>query len=246
MDRDNDHDNNEMDVEEFIRDIGADRLVHSGGRNENCSSLNELDDRSSDLSELKNAWVTERMAPDILPYKQELLSIIRQRINEQMEFIEERSISLNSDVDVKIHLLIVESELERIKFLVRGYLRARLAKLDKHAIHIVQSIDDYGANLSEGEKSYVARQVSILGKLHGSQFLDGFPQELRAIDDSIGSTPVVQKPDLNKTVCVFVNETIPTPILVGNDELDMEKGNVYAIRYSAVEPYIRDGSIRLI
>lgn len=249
-----------MDVEDFIRDIGADKLRRLKETSSTSKTAQEIDakERADDLTKLKRAWLAERMAPDVLPYQTELLGRMSERITQQMEFIEERSLTVVDEPDVKIHLLVVESELERIKFLMRGYLRARLAKFDKYAIHILKSIDqqdgdddhhldrNYARNLSRSELKYIARQVTILSRLHGVQFLDSFPQGLEVIDDGMGSRPVVQKPDFDKTVCIYVDETIPTPILAGTDELDMEKGNVYAIRYSAIEPFVRDGSVRLV
>lgn len=46
-----------------------------------------------------------------------------------MEYIEVNSMNLGQHPDTKLKLLIVETELERVKFLIRGYLRQRLAKV---------------------------------------------------------------------------------------------------------------------
>lgn len=46
-----------------------------------------------------------------------------------MEFIEFNSMDLTQRADIKLKLLIVESDLERVKFLLRGYLRTRLSKV---------------------------------------------------------------------------------------------------------------------
>lgn len=49
-----------------------------------------------------------------------------------MEYIEINSMNLSQHPDTKLKLLIVETELERVKFLIRGYLRQRLAKVSIH------------------------------------------------------------------------------------------------------------------
>lgn len=73
-----------------------------------------------------------------------------------MEYIEENTLELPPERDIKVKLLIVESELERIKFLVRGYLRSRLTKIDKYTLHIKQNEDQLN-KLSEKEIQYMER-----------------------------------------------------------------------------------------
>ena len=106
-----------------------------------------------DLRELTRLWVTERSAPEVLPWPTELMDRIGERIRRQasmlfdwrlretadrspqtqIEIVEEQT--GNSDPKANFRLIIIQTELERFKFLVRSYLRARIAKAMAHIPH---------------------------------------------------------------------------------------------------------------
>lgn len=73
-----------------------------------------------------------------------------------MEYIEENTLDLPPEKDIKVKLLIVESELERIKFLIRSYLRSRLTKIDKYTLYL-KSDQEQLVKLSEKEVQYMER-----------------------------------------------------------------------------------------
>lgn len=84
---------------------------------------------ADDLAALKQAWISERMAPELLHFERALVDRVLERIRKQIEYIEMNSMDLTRGTDTKLKLLLVETDLERIKFIMRGYLRARLAKV---------------------------------------------------------------------------------------------------------------------
>lgn len=86
-------------------------------------------DRAGDLAKLKQAWVSERTAPELFPFLHDEVDRIMEKIRNQMEYIEVYSMNLAVAPDTKLKLLIVETDLERTKFVLRGYLRTRLSKV---------------------------------------------------------------------------------------------------------------------
>src|SRR5436305_669103 len=80
-----------------------------------------------DLQALSRAWVTERVAPELLPWPGELIDRVMGRIRTQIECVEEQT----GDMDPKTNfrLIVIGTELERWKFLVRSFLRTRMAKV---------------------------------------------------------------------------------------------------------------------
>ncbi len=84
-----------------------------------------------DIKRLVKSWISERMAPEILQYEEDLLDRIFERLRDQIEYIEINSMDMDvvTEKDIKLHLMIVESEVDRINYLIRGYLRMRLAKV---------------------------------------------------------------------------------------------------------------------
>ena len=105
------------------------------------------DEESSLIQRLQRAWISERCAPDILPYETRLIDAISTRLREQVselisgckccvivdkgEKIASIEASLMSECDSKntFRTIIVQTEVERVKFLIRSYLRARLHKV---------------------------------------------------------------------------------------------------------------------
>ncbi|KAL9016603.1 MAG: hypothetical protein Q9180_008792, partial [Flavoplaca navasiana] len=79
-----------------------------------------------DLQELTRAWVTERSAPELLPWPSELMERVLERIHQQIEVVEEQVGNVNPKTNFR--LIIIQTELERFKFLVRSFLRTRMAK----------------------------------------------------------------------------------------------------------------------
>ena len=88
----------------------------------------------------------------------------------QIETVE----TLTGDMDPKTNfsLIIIQTEVERWKFLLRALLRARLAKIDRHALHYL-STPELQARMSASETAYATRHQQLLhGHLPG-QFPGG-------------------------------------------------------------------------
>lgn len=86
-----------------------------------------LDPRAVDLQCLTRAWINERTAPDLLPYPADLITRSNEGIKRQIQVIEDMTGSM--DPSKNFTLIILQTELERMKFLIRSFLRARIAKV---------------------------------------------------------------------------------------------------------------------
>lgn len=67
---------------------------------------------------------------------------------------QERQLNSNParDTDDRFFFNIHKMELERVKFILKSYLRTRLFKIEKHVLYIVEK--EMGDLLSEGEIAY--------------------------------------------------------------------------------------------
>ncbi|RMZ72029.1 arginine N-methyltransferase 2 [Pyrenophora seminiperda CCB06] len=97
-------------------------------------SVDSTPQESRDLQELTRCWVAERVAPEILPWPKELMDRVLARIARQIELVEEQT--GNMDPKTNFRLIIIQTELERFKFLVRSFLRARIKKVNPLHIHL--------------------------------------------------------------------------------------------------------------
>ncbi|KAL8419802.1 hypothetical protein RB594_002822 [Gaeumannomyces avenae] len=153
-----------------------------------------------DLQLLTRAWVAERSAPELLEWPADsLFERINERIKEQIETVEE--MTGNMDPKTNFALIVIQTELERYKFLVRSYLRARMAKIDKHTLHYL-STPALRARLSESELAYATRHQALLHNHYLSSFLASFPPALQNLNDTAGNISMIDTPDLDSAVFI--------------------------------------------
>ena len=83
------------------------------------SNLNE--EKALDLELLTQVWIRERSIEEILPYESDLMERIIERVQEQVEFLEINSEdSLINEKTMKLVLIIVETELEKVRYLLKS------------------------------------------------------------------------------------------------------------------------------
>lgn len=199
------------------------------------SNLNE--EKALDLELLTQVWIRERSIEEILPYESDLMERIIERVQEQVEFLEINSEdSLINEKTMKLVLIIVETELEKVRYLLKSYIRTRLAKLDKFGIYI-QREEHEVAKLSPVEIEYMRRHLEILSELLNEQYLNIMPPNLQSLADP----EMITAPSLNHPVFVMCKqdcEVILDESKVGADPdatLEMRVGEVFVIKYSLVQ-----------
>jgi len=120
-------------------------------------------------------------------------------------------------------------------------------KIDKYAQYILLS-EGMLDLLSIDERQYLQKHNALLTSLYATAFTNSFPAHLRAFNDS-RNEEMIEKPDMDKAVFCRV---IRTPSNGGDirfpngEEVTLEEGNIFLIRYSAVKKYIVDGDVELI
>jgi GINS complex subunit 4 len=207
---------------------------------------NASESKRSDLDELIHAWISERMSPELLDYKELLIERILSRIRAQVEFIEMNSIELQTgEKDIKLQLMVIESELDRVNFILRSYLRTRLCKVDAYTIHIRNS-EELVQRLSPDETHYMENHFRALVELYNALFLAQLPEQLQALDDTGGGISMIEEPDLEKPVFIKVVGDVLESIVIGDEKIDLVQGSIYLIRYSAVQSYVHGGDVLLI
>ncbi|SCW01558.1 LAFE_0E02322g1_1 [Lachancea fermentati] len=232
-----------------------------------------------DFDDLTTHWRNERMCPELLPYPHLLMARMLRRVQEQMEhieclsmgFLDDESNNSAQNIANKLPLLCMEADLERLKFVLRSYIRCRLFKIDKQSLYLIQ-ISQTGdltvpleELLSKQEIEYHQRHSAILLKLLNSAILRHMPPELQAIDDNDGSVKMVEEPELDSFVFIYVkgpdyphkqdpmlevNEEgqryYPVTIQELKEEVELTIGGIYVMRYSVIRDLLKDRKVILI
>jgi GINS complex subunit 4 len=191
-------------------------------------------------------------APSRWP-KDGLIERVTTRVKEQIEKVEE----LTGDMDPKTNfsLIIIQTEVERWKFLIRSYLRARIAKIDKYTLHYL-STPELQARMSETEVAYATRHQQLLHEHYLSSFLGSFPQRLQNLNDTAGGISMIEGPDVDSGVFVrgLGSKDIPGEgsIIVrgrgrdGDGDQEVERGEVTVARWSDVKEFVERGELELV
>jgi uncharacterized protein YecA (UPF0149 family) len=84
---------------------------------------------NTDVAQLRKAWESESVCPEVLPFERELVEVITELVSNQEDVLED--IEQTSDQAFSANLY--QMEIERIKFSLAKYLRTRLLKIEKFA-----------------------------------------------------------------------------------------------------------------
>ncbi|KAF2268480.1 GINS complex, Sld5 component [Lojkania enalia] len=217
-----------MDIVDILAEVDADSIPKE----------------TRDLQELTRAWVAERVAPELLPYPDSLIERVLERIRKQIELVEEQT--GNMDPRTNFKLIIIQTELERFKFLVRSFLRARIKKIDAHPLHI-SNLHSLSPLLSTSEYQYLTQHQALLSQHYASSFLSQFPAGLQRLDDTTGGTSMIDKPDEDTAVFVRALRDVGVINVEGTDRsFEVKRGDVRVVRWSAVRRSVLAGDLELI
>ncbi|KAG4305741.1 hypothetical protein PORY_000651 [Pneumocystis oryctolagi] len=216
------------------------------------------DEGGKDVSELMQRWISERTAPELLPFETALLERIIERIRQQISFFFRRKrtriveMEIGKDIKTNFRMILIQMEIERIKYMIRSYLQTRIYKLDKYALYILQKPESL-ACLSSLEKEYLEKHQKILMDYYTSTILNHLPEKLRRLDDTQGGVSmsklisIVEKPDMDAAVFCRVVNTIEHDIPINkNESITLDKGNIYLLKYKLIRSFLFSGDIELI
>ncbi|KAG8421147.1 GINS complex subunit [Metarhizium acridum] len=221
-----------MDIDDILREVDpATDSIPSGTR---------------DLQALTRRWVAERSAPELLDWPSDgLFERVNDRIKAQIEKVED----MTGDMDPKTNfaLIVLQTELERYKFLVRSYLRVRISKIDKHTLHYL-STQELRDRLSPTELAYATRHQALLHNHYLSSFLGSFPQQLQNLNDTAGNISMIDAPDLD--TAVFIRMLKSADVHGDGTDADVtlpaEEGDVLILRWSSAKALVQDGDAELV
>lgn len=188
----------------------------------------------------------------------------------QIEKVEE----MTGDMDPKTNfgLICIQTELERWKYLVRGLIRTRLAKvcftqrsltkcsprqIDKHTLHYLSN-DELRSKMSETEIAYATRHQQLLHNHYLSSFLGSFPIALQNLNDTAGGISMIGGPDEDTGVFAralgvadrYNGEEGSVAVKVrgrdGDGEVHVERGEIVVVRWADVRAQIEKGEMELV
>jgi len=198
------------------------------------------------LQKLMRHWMNERHAPDILPAQEVLLGELLDHIRKQSDTVQLLREDPTSSEEEHIRIMLAQTEVERVKFIVRSYMRTRLYKIERYARYITTNAD-VQSRISTAEREHASRHANITDRHFHYSVLQSLPATQAALDDSpIFVPPMITEPDKTRPVFVHAVETCPPVRLPDGTSMMMEKGHISLIPYYVVEQLVARGDVELV
>lgn len=218
------------------------RLINEGlfdGNEEYQASSSSSRGDGELVEKLRTQWLAELVAPELLPFPAELVDELKQRIEDQTTLLDSTSSERRED---SVFKNIARQELDRLQYLIRSFLRARLAKVHKYALFYTRA-DTRRSRLSPAETEF-AMNFCELQLNHfvasGLKLLDADHQK---IDAKAG---MISKPNVDTHVFCRILEDIGEFEIEENVSIDLGEGDIWVLRYSAIEMLLLEGRAVLI
>ncbi|KAI0247317.1 GINS complex Sld5 component [Lactifluus subvellereus] len=203
------------------------------------------------FQQLVRHWLDERHAPDILPVQAEVLGALLDHIRRQTDTVQALRGDPDSSEAEHARIMLVQTEVERVKFVVRSYIRTRLYKgryIEKFARYIAAS-PEAQERLSQTELDHAKRRV--FAQLTENHFrvsvLQALPPHQQGLDDNTPFTPpMISEPDKSRAVFVHARDECPPVRLPDGTTMQMQKGQIVLTPYAVVEQLLAMGHVELI
>ena len=149
-------------------------------------------------------------------------------------------------VEAKFKADLYQREINRVTYLLKSYLRARFLKITRHAKYILTS-EEMMSKLSRNERELVVVPYVNLKEAHlKSTFLNDLPVKFQGVQDKNGSDPsMIDSPNLDEYVFCRVLEDIGV-LMVDDDPIELNVGDIYALRYSNIRVLLEENKLHLV
>jgi len=210
------------------------------------SAAFELDHDSNDQDEIEvtakevygkliEAWLNEKFAPELLESKIELVDCMLEQIREL-----EGKMTKSKDLVSSLQKI----ELERVKFVISSYLRARLQKIEDNVIHVLEHEPTGESKLSTEELKFAKSFADNMQNQFNEAVLHHMPLNVQKLEQNKN----IPRPNLDAYILLKVNERQEQVLLDPDmdDPTDLEQGTQHILRYQTIASCLETSSVALI
>ncbi|ETI45013.1 hypothetical protein, variant 1 [Phytophthora nicotianae P1569] len=183
---------------------------------------------NEDVQHMRTLWVNELNAPEILQYDEEMVSEMLEQIRNQQEYVDSVYEDRTQLTEEKSFVnKLYQMEIDRLRYMVSSYLRTRLRKIEKFAIHILQD-------------EVLTQRLSVKERNFAQQFVMLF-------ESHVNDLAIVSEPNLDSFVFCQGKEAGGVQCDdKGGDFVQVTSADRYILRYRSVQEHVQAGAIDLI
>ncbi|KAK1222264.1 GINS complex subunit [Marasmius sp. AFHP31] len=198
------------------------------------------------LEKLMRHWMNERHAPEILEAQEGILSSLLDHIRRQSEAVQLLRGEMSTSEEEHLRIMLVQTEVERVKFVVRSYVRTRLYKIEKYARHIVSNAE-VQRRLTASELDHARRFANLTDQHFYHSVLQSLPESQSKLDDTPIFVPsLINEPDQRRPVFVHALDDCPPIRFDDGTSLQMNKGHISLMPYSAAKELLSREQVQLV
>ena len=225
----------------------------------NKNSNNYTDFTTQNYSEfmtnLVTIWRNEKLSQTLLPYKENIINEVTALIEKKEKELKEKKI----DKNVKYYM---EIDIQRIKFIIKDYLRIRLMKIEKYLFYLLENnkIDilsqneiKFAAELMDIKAAYFIQGLKKMNSLSNNFFPFTDKNKTRVEKMQAISDAMITKPTESEFVIVqnISNNTIDINIKEINNDYQGEFLSIYSgekclVPFKLIEPYLERKQVKII
>ncbi|KAH9929170.1 GINS complex Sld5 component [Fomitopsis serialis] len=204
------------------------------------------EEEETPFQQLIRHWMNERQAPDILPGQEMLLGRILDHVRKQSDDVQLLRADPDSSEDEHFRIMLVQTEIERVKFVVRSYIRTRLYKIEKYA-RWISATPEVHEKLSKAELDHARRFARLMEYHFNQSVLQSLPPQQRSLEDEMAfMPPMIPEPDKLRPVFVRARQECPPVRLPDGTSIAMEKGRISLTPFYVVEQLLLRGEVELV
>jgi len=211
-----------------------------------------------DIDNLHRAWRNEKYAPELLPFNHTVVEHISELVEFVVEDLEEaRAEDEEVDPDDVTEML-RKADLERVRYVLKDYLRIRLWKLTMWPQHYMER--ENFKRLSEAERNFLREYWDIKKTFLHGRFLRALPEAKHVLDEKSDLMDMVRRPALNRFVFARVLGDLGPLQVPTTQESSTESsaggtaeyasGRTYLMRYQLIRKFLMDpeqaGKVELV
>jgi len=199
-----------------------------------------------DVPQLHRMWRNEKFSPELLHFNERIVENISELcevVGEDLD--QERSEAQQDPNDPGYILRCVD--LERVKYVLRDYLRIRLWKIQQYPQHYLES--DNIKLLSDAERLFLRDYWNAKKEFFKNRLLGALPPSKQGLDDKIDLLDMVRRPCLDKYIYVKIQDDVgqlevPNTSLTqdsqGSRREEFVRGRTYLMHYKIIRPFLID------
>mmetsp|Transcript_16643 Transcript_16643/g.28168 ORF Transcript_16643/g.28168 Transcript_16643/m.28168 type:complete len:226 (-) Transcript_16643:529-1206(-) len=219
--------------------LSGSQATGSGGGGGGGYALND------GLIALNTAWCTETNAPDILPFRTEIVEDIKAQLKDQQATIDDK---VEEGIEQEYFIIsLYQMDIERVRYSLARYLRTRLLKIERNLEYILSNIDIMD-RLSTEEKTFASK----LNNQNNGYFEDNVTNRLvqekaRTIYDTAENRLRNAQPVAKQFVFCRAHTMDLTDLMVSSDQVSsLAQGDIGILHYNVIKDFVADGQAELL